>query len=97
VKRDVTAVDVPYSSSMSSAGTKRSVRDRIGNSGDSSMRHGNGVSGNKRCVCNFSVFIASVVLVIGPATLYLGTFTHTPSRFSVCSENSPGIMFLTMK
>lgn len=48
VKRDVTAVDVPYSSSMSSAGTKRSVRDRIGNSGDSSMRHGNGVSGNKR-------------------------------------------------
>ncbi|CAI8587687.1 unnamed protein product [Vicia faba] len=48
VKRDVSAADVAYSSSMSSAGSKRSVRDRIGNNADSSMWHGNGLGGNKR-------------------------------------------------
>jgi hypothetical protein len=55
VKRDVSAGDVAYSSSMSSAGTKRSVRDRIGSNGDNSTWHGNGLSGNKRCVCDFVV------------------------------------------
>lgn len=50
MKRDVSAADVAYSSSMSSAGSKRSVRDRIGNNADSSMWHGNGLGGNKRCV-----------------------------------------------
>ncbi|KAJ1389898.1 hypothetical protein SESBI_37905 [Sesbania bispinosa] len=48
VKRDISAADVSFSSSLHSAGTKRSVRDRIGNNADSSMWHGNGLSGNKR-------------------------------------------------
>lgn len=48
VKRDLSAGDGAYSSSMSSAGTKRSVRDRIGSNGDNSTWHGNGLSGNKR-------------------------------------------------
>ncbi|CAK8536947.1 unnamed protein product [Lathyrus sativus] len=47
VKRDVSAADVAYSSSMS-AGSKRSVRDRIGNNADNSTWHGNGTGSNKR-------------------------------------------------
>ncbi|XP_004504506.1 uncharacterized protein [Cicer arietinum] len=46
VKRGIS--DVAFSSSMSSVGTKRSVRDRIGNNADGSMWHGNGLGGNKR-------------------------------------------------
>ncbi|KAK7407286.1 hypothetical protein VNO78_09074 [Psophocarpus tetragonolobus] len=48
VKRDVSAVDVSSFSSIPSVGTKRSVRDRIGNNADSSVWHGNGLGGNKR-------------------------------------------------
>ncbi|TKY69797.1 SEC23-interacting protein [Spatholobus suberectus] len=48
VKRDISAVDVSSFSSLPSAGTKRSVRDRIGNNADSSVWHGNGLGGNKR-------------------------------------------------
>ncbi|RZC28327.1 hypothetical protein D0Y65_000358 [Glycine soja] len=48
VKRDASAVDVSSFSSIHSAGTKRSVRDRIGSNADSSGWHGNGHSGNKR-------------------------------------------------
>ncbi|MED6159072.1 hypothetical protein PIB30_038946 [Stylosanthes scabra] len=43
VKRDLSSADVSYASSLSSAGTKRSVRDRIGNNAD-----GYGQSNNKR-------------------------------------------------
>lgn len=56
MKRDISAADVSFSS-LSSAGTKRSVRDRIGSSSDSSLWHGNGPSNNKRFVCClFSVY-----------------------------------------
>ncbi|XP_061355500.1 uncharacterized protein LOC133300027 isoform X2 [Gastrolobium bilobum] len=48
VKRDISAADVSFSSSVHSAGTKRSIRDRIGNNADSSMWHGNGLSSSKR-------------------------------------------------
>ncbi|QCD90565.1 hypothetical protein DEO72_LG4g1522 [Vigna unguiculata] len=48
VKRDVSSVDVSSFSSLPSAGTKRSVRDRIGNNADGSVWHGNGLGGNKR-------------------------------------------------
>ncbi|XP_047182775.1 uncharacterized protein LOC124848987 [Vigna umbellata] len=48
VKRDVSSVDVSSFSSLPSAGTKRSVRDRIGNNVDGSVWHGNGLGGNKR-------------------------------------------------
>lgn len=48
VKRGISAADASFNSSMNSAGTKRSVRDRIGNNADSSMWHGNGASSNKR-------------------------------------------------
>lgn len=47
VKRDVSALDASFSS-LPSTGTKRSVRDRIGNNADSSSWHGNGVGSNKR-------------------------------------------------
>ncbi|XP_019424107.1 PREDICTED: uncharacterized protein LOC109333210 isoform X2 [Lupinus angustifolius] len=47
VKRDVSGADVSFSS-LPSSGTKRSIRDRIGNNTDSSMLHGNGLSTNKR-------------------------------------------------
>ncbi|KAK7307191.1 hypothetical protein VNO77_40021 [Canavalia gladiata] len=47
VKRDISAADVPFSS-LPSTGTKRSVRDRIGNNVDSSAWHGNGLGSNKR-------------------------------------------------
>ncbi|XP_027360838.1 ankyrin repeat and SAM domain-containing protein 6 isoform X2 [Abrus precatorius] len=47
VKRDISAADVSFSS-LPSAGTKRSVRDRIGNNADSSVWHGNGLGSNKR-------------------------------------------------
>ncbi|KAI4314269.1 hypothetical protein L6164_027195 [Bauhinia variegata] len=48
VKRDLsTAVD-SFHSSLSTAGTKRSVRDRIGNNAGSSLWNGNQLSGNKR-------------------------------------------------
>jgi len=57
VKRDASAVDVSSFSSIHSAGTKRSVRDRIGSNADSSGWHGNGHSGNKRCVCGFIVTV----------------------------------------
>ncbi|KAL1317291.1 hypothetical protein HN51_069366 [Arachis hypogaea] len=43
VKRDLSSADVSYASSLSLAGTKRSVRDRIGNNVD-----GYGHSNNKR-------------------------------------------------
>ncbi|CAL0314036.1 unnamed protein product [Lupinus luteus] len=48
VKRDISAADVSFSSSLPSSGTKRSIRDRIGNNTDSSMLHGNGLGTNKR-------------------------------------------------
>ncbi|KAG5062005.1 hypothetical protein AAZX31_02G027600 [Glycine max] len=48
VKRDVSAADVSSFSSLHSAGTKRSVRDRIGSNADNSGWYGNGHSGNKR-------------------------------------------------
>lgn len=57
MKRDVSAADVSSFSSLHSAGTKRSVRDRIGSNADSSGWHGNGHSGNKRCVCGFIVTV----------------------------------------
>lgn len=57
MKRDASAVDVSSFSSIHSAGTKRSVRDRIGSNADSSGWHGNGHSGNKRCVCGFIVTV----------------------------------------
>ncbi|KAK7309525.1 hypothetical protein RJT34_06324 [Clitoria ternatea] len=47
VKRDISSADVSFSS-VPSSGTKRSVRDRIGNNVDSSVWHGNGVGSNKR-------------------------------------------------
>ncbi|RDX85673.1 hypothetical protein CR513_33106, partial [Mucuna pruriens] len=48
VKRDLSAVDVSSFSSLPSTGTKRSVRDRIGNNADGSGWHGNGLGSNKR-------------------------------------------------
>ncbi|WVZ10462.1 hypothetical protein V8G54_014992 [Vigna mungo] len=48
VKRDISSIDVSSFSSLPSAGTKRSVRDRIGNNADGSVWHGNGLGGNKR-------------------------------------------------
>lgn len=48
VKRDVSSVDVSSFSSLPSSGTKRSVRDRIGNNADGSVWPGNGLGGNKR-------------------------------------------------
>lgn len=47
VKRDISTLDSSFSS-LPSTGTKRSVRDRIGNNADSSAWHGNGHGSNKR-------------------------------------------------
>ncbi|KAF7809245.1 SEC23-interacting protein [Senna tora] len=47
VKRDQSAADVSFPA-FPPAGTKRSVRDRIGNDADSSMWHGNQPNNNKR-------------------------------------------------
>lgn len=64
MKRGMSAADVSISSSMSSAGTKRSVRDRIGNNADHSMWHGNGLGSNKRCVCAFVVFFIFYITTV---------------------------------
>ncbi|KAK7252342.1 hypothetical protein RIF29_36210 [Crotalaria pallida] len=48
VKREISATDASFSSSLSSAGTKRSIRDRIGHNADSSMLHGLGTSKRQR-------------------------------------------------
>ncbi|KAJ7943589.1 Sterile alpha motif domain-containing protein [Quillaja saponaria] len=48
VKRDGSAADVSLSDSLPSAGTKRSVRDRIGNNADRSLWHGSPSNNNKR-------------------------------------------------
>lgn len=97
MKRDVSAADVAYSSSMSSAGSKRSVRDRIGNNADSSMWHGNGLGGNKRCVCAcgfYSIFSYYGIGYRRWCIIYLNIFPHThPRVFTFCLESSPWIMF----
>lgn len=64
MKRDVSGADVAFSSSVSSAGSKRSVRDRIGSNADSSMWHGNGLASNKRCVCAFVFSLASLATLV---------------------------------
>lgn len=51
MKRDQSAADVSIPSSFPTVGTKRSVRDRIGNDTDSSLWRGSELSNNKRCVC----------------------------------------------
>ncbi|KAJ7953688.1 Sterile alpha motif (SAM) domain-containing protein [Quillaja saponaria] len=48
VERDGSAADVSVSDYLPSAGTKRSVRDRIGNNADSSTRHENQSNNKKR-------------------------------------------------
>ncbi|XP_054823080.1 uncharacterized protein LOC129321372 [Prosopis cineraria] len=48
VKRDLSASDASFSSSLPTAGIKRSVRDRIGHNADSSLWRENDFSNNKR-------------------------------------------------
>lgn len=49
VKRGGQVSDLSYADSLPVAGTKRSVRDRLGSNVDSSVLHGNKLD-NKRCV-----------------------------------------------
>lgn len=48
VKRDLSASGVSFSSSLPTAGTKRSVRDRIGHNAGTSLWHENDHRNNKR-------------------------------------------------
>lgn len=50
MKRDLSATDASFSSPPPTAGTKRSIRDRIGHHADDSLWHGNELNNNKRCV-----------------------------------------------
>lgn len=49
VKRSGQVSDVSYADSLLAAGTKRSVRDRLGSNVDSSVLQGNKLD-NKRCI-----------------------------------------------
>ncbi|KAF7829388.1 SEC23-interacting protein [Senna tora] len=62
VKRDLSAADASFSSSLPTAGTKRSIRDRIGNNADSSLWHGNGFSSNKRNFMHGAAYRSFVLL-----------------------------------
>ncbi|XP_061362218.1 uncharacterized protein LOC133305965 isoform X2 [Gastrolobium bilobum] len=48
VKRNISAADASVSTSLTSVGMKRSMRDRIGNNADSSLGHRNELRSNKR-------------------------------------------------
>lgn len=76
MKRGISAADASFNSSMTSAGTKRSVRDRIGNNADSSMWHGNGPSSNKRSVCAFVVSSVFIATVVSDLQHYIYTHAH---------------------
>jgi len=77
VKRGGQVSDLSYADSLPVAGTKRSVRDRLGSNVDSSVLHGNKLD-NKRCVLAFLFFFLSANFLFPRGLLYcLGLSTST--------------------
>ncbi|KAI4328281.1 hypothetical protein L6164_020648 [Bauhinia variegata] len=82
VKRDLSTAEDSFPSSLSTAGTKRSVRDRIGNNAESSLRNGNQLSGNKRQRGDISMENGLADVAIGKDDLRLKLMRKSASRRS---------------